>query len=182
MSERDDVAWTEVDSRIVGEYSAFRIRRRSARSPRNGTVQHFDVVDRSDCVQVVAPVADGRLILVEQWRHGVQRVCIEFPAGVLEEGEDPVTGARRELEEETGYRATGGEVIAVADLDPAIETSRVHIVRLHDCVASGSRRQDAGEAIRVRLVAEREIEGLIRSGELAHTAGIAAWYLYCAGR
>ncbi len=182
MSGTDDVAWTEIDSRIVGEYSAFRIRRRSARSPRDGSIHDFDVVDRRDCVQVVAPVDDGRLILVEQWRHGVQRVSLEFPAGVLEEGEDPVAGALRELQEETGYRAAGGAVIGVVDMDPAIETSRVHIVRLRNCVPTGERRQDAGEAIRVRLVAEAEIPALIRSGTLTHATAIATWYLYGAAR
>lgn len=172
------VEWEQLDSRVVASYSAFSIRRNTARSPRTGQVQEFDVVARADCVQVLACADDGRLILVEQYRHGIQRVSLEFPAGILDAGEDPVAGALRELREETGYRAASGEVIGVLDMDPSIETSRVHIVHALNCVHSGEREEDEGEAIAVRLVHERDIDGLIRRGTLVHATAVAAWYLY----
>lgn len=178
MSDSDDVTWTLLDESVVGAFSAFRVLRHTARSPRDGSVQRFDVVDRSDCVQVIAHAPDGRLIMVEQYRHGVQRVTLEFPAGVLDQGEDPVGGAIRELAEETGYRAAQGSVIGVADLDPSIETSRVHIVRLDDCRLNGRQEQDAGEAIRVRLVGADDVDELIRAGAISHTAAIAAWHYW----
>lgn len=178
MSDTHDLDWPITDSRVVGEFSAFAVRRQTARSPRDGSIQHFDVVERPDCVQAIAHAPDGRLILVEQYRHGVRRVSLEFPAGVLDEGEDPVSGAMRELQEETGYRAERGAVIGVAEMDPAIETSRVHVVRLEGCTPDGERSQDAGEAIQVRLVAEQDVDRLIREGSIAHAAAIAAWYFW----
>jgi len=176
VSDSDDVTWTLLDESVVGEFSAFRVLRHAARSPRDGSVQRFDVVDRPDCVQVIAHAPDGRLIMVEQYRHGMQRVTLEFPAGVLDQGEDPVGGAIRELAEETGYHAERGSVIGVADLDSAIETSRVHIVRLQGCRRDGVQQPDSGEAIRVRLIGEDDFDELIRGGVISQTAAIAAWY------
>ena len=175
---RTDLEWQELESDIIADYGAFRIRRTRARSPRTNEARDFHVVDRNDCVQIVARAHDGRLIMVEQYRPGVRRVSLEFPAGVLEPGEDPVAGALRELAEETGYRAQSGVVIGRADLDPAIETSGLHIVRVDGCTAEGDSHQDDGEAVAVRLVAEDELEGLIVKGELCHTAAIATWYFY----
>src|SRR5690606_24730614 len=60
-------------------------------------------------------------------------------------------------------------------MDPAIETSRVHVVRLEGCTPDGERSQDAGEAIQVRLVAEQDVDRLIREGSIAHASAIAAW-------
>lgn len=177
MSEQQS-EWTKVDSAIVADYDAFRIRRTRARSPRTHDVHEFHVVDRRHCVQIVAHAEDGRLIMVEQYRPGVERVTLEFPAGVLDEGEDPVSGALRELAEETGYRARNGRVIARADLDPAIETSIVHIVIATDCARAGEPKQDDGEAVVLRLIPEEDIEQLIRTGEIGHTAAIATWYFY----
>ena len=69
MSDTHDLDWPIIDSRVVGEFSAFAVRRQTARSPRDGSIQHFDVVERPDCVQAVAHAPDGRLILVEQYRR-----------------------------------------------------------------------------------------------------------------
>lgn len=178
MSDARALQWPELRSRIVADYGAFRVRRTTARSPRTNEVRDFHVVERAHCVQIIAHDDAGRLILVEQYRPGVRRVTLEFPAGVLEAGEQPVAGALRELREETGYRATRGAILATADLDPAIESSVVHIVQVTGAAVPGERSQDAGEAVAVRLVADDEVEALIMRGELRHTAAVAAWFHY----
>ncbi|HEX2167841.1 MAG TPA: NUDIX hydrolase, partial [Longimicrobiales bacterium] len=97
-------AWDSIENEVVGDYDVFSIRRHVMRSPRTGELHAFHVVDVPTCVQVIPFTSDGRIVLVEQFRQGVQRVSLEFPAGVVEDGEDPVAAAVRELEEETGAR------------------------------------------------------------------------------
>lgn len=52
---------------------------------------------------VIAITKDGEMILERQWRHGLKVVSTEIPAGVVEEGEEPMEAAKRELREETGF-------------------------------------------------------------------------------
>jgi ADP-ribose pyrophosphatase len=171
-------AWDEVETQVVGEYDVFRVRRHVMRSPRTGDLHEFHVVDVPLCVQVIPFTDDGRIILVEQYRQGVKRVSLEFPAGVVEDGEDPVAAAVRELEEETGYRAAEAELLTDFDPDPAIQSNAIQVIVARGCTADGERNQDDGEDVQVRTAGVEEIPDLIRAGRIRHAAAISAWYLY----
>ncbi|HSJ08986.1 MAG TPA: NUDIX hydrolase [Longimicrobiales bacterium] len=170
--------WERLESETVGDYEVFDVIRHVMRSPRTGRTHAFHVVDVPLCAQVVALTEDGRVILVEQFRQGVQRMSLEFPAGVLEGGEDPVEGAVRELEEETGYRPRHAELLGDFDPDPAIQSNRIHVVLARGCTPDGERDQDDGEDVSVRLASVDEVRELIRRGRIRHAAAISAWYFY----
>jgi 8-oxo-dGTP pyrophosphatase MutT (NUDIX family) len=170
--------WDPVENEVVGEYKAFNVRRHVMRSPRTGDLHEFHVVDVPMCVQVIAFTTDERVILVEQFRQGVQRVSLEFPAGVVENGEDPVKAAVRELEEETGYTAAHAELLADFDPDPAIQSNAIKVIVARGCTADGERNQDDGEDVDVRIVAVDQVEEMIDDGRIRHTASVSAWHMY----
>jgi len=171
-------AWDSIENEVVGEYDAFSVRRHVMRSPRTGDLHAFHVVDVPMCVQVIPFTPDGRVILVEQFRQGVQRVSLEFPAGVVEDGEDPISTAVRELEEETGYRAEVAELLGDFDPDPAIQSNAIKIIVARGCRADGAQDQDDGEDVEVRIVAVDEVGALIDEGRIRHAASISAWHLH----
>lgn len=77
----------------------------------SGLEQRLQLVDHHGAAAVAALTEAGELLLVRQYRHAAGEWMLEVPAGRLEEGEDPLAAARRELEEETGYRAADWSVL-----------------------------------------------------------------------
>jgi ADP-ribose pyrophosphatase len=65
----------------------------------------FEIVHHKEAAVIIPIDPEGRLLLIEQWRRAVGEIVIELPAGVIELGEDPIEGAKRELREETGFAA-----------------------------------------------------------------------------
>ena len=84
------------------------------------------VVHRGSAV-IVPLFDDGTLALVRQWRHPAGKFLLEIPAGSLEEGEDPRTGALRELEEEIGVRASRLELISEFYVSPGFLTEKMYV-------------------------------------------------------
>lgn len=78
----------------------------------NGEKSTREIVLHDPAVAVFALDDDGQALFVKQFRSPIERVIYEIPAGRVDEGEDKVQAAKRELEEETGYRAEEWEVLA----------------------------------------------------------------------
>lgn len=176
--ERDDLVWRRERSERAADFRAFSVRRDWNVSPRDGEVRDFYVLEMPDWVQVVPVTPEGRLVLVEQFRQGVRRVTLEFPAGVMEPGEEPVVAAARELAEETGYRGGEAEVIGELDANTALQSNRLFIVLIEGCCATGERDQDVGEVIRTREVEPAEVDALIGASRFRDAYGTVAWDRY----
>jgi 8-oxo-dGTP pyrophosphatase MutT (NUDIX family) len=73
-----------------------------------------------DWVNIVALTPEGEVVLVRQFRFGIETLSLEVPGGVIEAGEDPVAAGLRELREETGYVGERGRLIASIHPNPAI--------------------------------------------------------------
>lgn len=78
----------------------------------SGLEQRLQLVDHHGAAAIAAVNDRGELLLVRQYRHAAGAWMLEVPAGRLEAGEDPLAAARRELEEETGYRARSWNVLS----------------------------------------------------------------------
>jgi 8-oxo-dGTP pyrophosphatase MutT (NUDIX family) len=93
-----------VDGRVLYDGRVLSFRVDHVRLP-NGAVAEREVVDHPGAVVIAALDAEGRLVLERQYRYAIDRDLVEFPAGVLEAGEDPDEAAVRELREEAGLEA-----------------------------------------------------------------------------
>ena len=112
---------------------------------------------------------DGRLVLVEQYRHGAGRIMLELPAGDIDAGEDPAAAAVRELAEETGFAAIAAPIpLGVLYPEPARNRSRAHGYLVRVAASPGATALDEAEAIRVRTMTVAEAFAAIADGRLAH--------------
>src|SRR5271165_6107479 len=97
--------WQVVASEIAIETPHLRLRRDAIVLPGGQRIENYYVRESRGFSVIFAQDAAERVVLVRQYKHGIGREVLELPAGAIDPGETPIDCARRELEEETGYRA-----------------------------------------------------------------------------
>lgn len=126
---------------------------------------------------VVPVTADGQFVMERQYRHSLRKVFLEFPAGKLDPGEDPLAAAKRELLEETGYEAQDWKHLGL--IHPAIGYSNEFIeIYLATGLAHKGARPDPGEELEVVLMDPGEVLELARRGELTDVKTLSALFHY----
>ena len=116
-------SWTLLNSRTIADYDFLSIREDRYRFAHTGDDAPFVFFDSSYCALVVATTTDNDVILVRQYRHGIQEVVLEVPGGVVDEGESPEEAAVRELQEETGFAAGSVRLLGKMMPNPAINVT-----------------------------------------------------------
>jgi len=169
--------WTMEETGVMAETPIFSLRTRHCASPvepdRHG---EFVYLESPDWVNVIALAGDGRVVMIEQFRHGTGEVTLEIPGGCVEEGESPTEAGLRELLEESGWGAGTTEMIGAVTPNPAILDNRCHTLLVRDAVQVQEPRPDGNEEIAVRLVALQEVPVLIREGVIHHALVVAAFH------
>lgn len=145
---------------------------------RDGSRAERDVVGHPGAVAMVAVDVDGRVLLVRQWRTAAGRAMLEVPAGTLDVhdgvAEDPDRAARRELEEETGYRATSWRKLAEFWTAPGFATELMHLYLAEGLVPADGDRLGPDEDERLELTRVTLDEGLalVDAGAIADAKSI----------
>ncbi len=143
-----------------------------ARGP-NGPVEYV-VLDGPPIALVVPVLADERIVLVRQHRYAWGFASWECPAGHADPGETPEEAARRELVEETGYRARTLEPLGAVRASAKV-ANVFHLFRARDLTA-GEAEPDDEEDIEAKAFSRSEVAGLLERGEIVHAPSIAALY------
>jgi ADP-ribose pyrophosphatase len=142
----------------------------------NGNFLDATIFEFRAWANVVALTKNGEVVLVKQYRHGVCEALLEFPGGVVEDGEDPAEGVRRELVEETGY--TASEMILVGKVypNPALQTNTLYCFVAQDAERVQEQNLDAGEDIEVHLVPLDELIMMAKCGQFPHALDTAVLF------
>jgi 8-oxo-dGTP pyrophosphatase MutT (NUDIX family) len=173
--------WEVGPSTQVAKNRIFSLNERRNTSPA-GKAATFVYLDSADWCNVIALTPSRRVVMIEQFRHGIERVTLEIPGGIIDKGESPAAACVRELSEETGYAGEPCRLIGTVSANPAIQNNWVHTGVVLNAARAGVTHQDEHEDIAVRLVDLREIPSLIRQGLIHHSYVVAAFYhLHAAG-
>jgi ADP-ribose pyrophosphatase len=138
----------------------------------------FSVIRPPDWVNVVAVTTDQQLVLVRQFRFGVDEFSLEVPGGVIEPGEDPIVAGLRELAEETGYSGTNARLLGIVNPNPAIQSNQCHLVLVEQVRKTHELAWDQDEEIHVLTKPVEEVLALGRSGAITHSLVLNALFLF----
>ena len=128
-----------------------------------GRIRTREVVEHPGSVAIVGVTSDGNVLLLRQSHHAIGRTLLGIPAGSLKPGETPEACARRELEEETGYRAGRLTQLASYYTSPGYTNERMTIFHADDCEPAGG-EIDPDELIRVTTMPLTDVSRLLEPG------------------
>ncbi|MGM7635451.1 NUDIX hydrolase [Bacillus sp. Hm123] len=129
----------------------------------DGKTGKREIIKHPGAVAVLALTAEGKIVLVEQYRKALERSLIEIPAGKLEAGEEPEVCARRELEEETGYDCESMTLLQSFYTSPGFADELVHVFIAEGLVKKEDALSlDEDEFVEVMEVTLTDAEQLIK--------------------
>ena len=146
--------------------------------PGGHVVAPFYVLEEKDWVHILAVNADGAILLTRLYRYPADWLGWELPCGGIDPGEDPLSAAKRELKEETGYvaaqwRQVGGPLYP----NPARQTNRVYTFVATDLTKAGPQSMDITEDIEFEFVPPVEVKNRMARGDFRHALHVACYFL-----
>lgn len=137
-----------------------------------------EIVQHGVAVAIIPRLPDGRFVFIRQFRKAMERVCFEVVAGNCDPGEPEAVSAARELREETGYVAESLELLGPIFPSVGYCTERIDVfyAEVDDC--QGKTSPDEDEHIEPVILAEAEMDEMIRAGQVSDAKTLAAWMLY----
>jgi len=161
-----DLSWETLDSETDYTCPGFDVVRDDVRLP-DGTETDFHYVSDSPSVVVLPFTEDGDVVVIREWRQAVDRTNYGLPAGGIEDDDGDIrTAARRELIEETGYRADVVEEIATYEPSNGLFDSTFHYVVAHGCEPTNEQDLDHNESIAVETTTFDELRSRAAVGGL----------------
>src|SRR3989440_669443 len=165
-----------LSSSTIYEGPVFGIRRDEVIEP-SGVRAIREVITHAGSVVVLPVRPDGRILLIQQYRHAAGQYLWELVAGRVDPGETPKAAAARELIEETGYRAKRFRVFLDVFPTPGFLEERMFIL-LAEGLTAGEAEPEEDEKITFRSYDRKQLEEMMRSGKLRDAKSIAGILYY----
>ncbi len=176
LTAKDDshLAETFVSGEDVFKGKLLHVVRDSITLP-NGRSGVREYIKHPGAACIVAEFEDGKLLLERQYRYPMGKVMIEFPAGKLDRGENPLVAAQRELKEETGYRARSWHTLGHMHPLIAYADEIIHIFHANGLV-QGEAKLDQDEFLELFAATPEEITAMIADNRISDGKTIVAFF------
>lgn len=162
-----------LEEKLVHKGAFLKIVNQKVKLP-NGKITSRDIVKHPGAVAIVAFLGEDKIILIEQFRKALDEVILEIPAGKLNNMEEPIKAAIRELKEETGYMTEQVEYLGKFATAPGFCDEIIYIFKAEN-LKKGDVALDEDEFINVKTYSINEIKTMIKNGDIKDAKTIAAF-------
>jgi len=160
-------AWKVVDRQLLQDGSPWvKLFRETIELPSGRQIDEFYHVDLPDFAVVFPVTVDNQIVMVRGYKHGVRKTTLTLPSGMIEPGEDLLTGAQRELVEETGYQSNQWQRIGKYITDANRHCGAMHLFVARDAKQLRAPRVDDAEILTSELFSPESLRRSLTSGEI----------------
>ena len=167
--------WKVLDSQYLFNEPWLTVRKEKCALPNGKLMPAYYTLEYPTWVSAFALTRDNKVILVQQYRHGLGVVSIETAGGVVDKGESTEKAIRRELREETGYEFESYEFLGKICANPATTNNFMHMFLARGGVKVGEQSLDETEDVEVLVYTIEEVKQLLRENRIVqalHSATI----------
>jgi ADP-ribose pyrophosphatase len=158
--------WKVLESTYLHKEPWLTIRKDKCELPNGNIVPAFYVNEYPDWVNAFALTKEGKVIMVRQYRHGIGTIETELPGGVIEEGESPEEGGKREVLEETGYAFETFEYLGKICANPSTTNNFMHMFLATGGKKIAEQELDHSEEVDVELMTIDEVKQLVKENKI----------------
>jgi ADP-ribose pyrophosphatase len=170
--------WRRVGTEPHATTRIFEVVRAIYHHPKREKSQEFFVLNAPDWVNVIALTPERHLVLVQQFRYGINAFSLEIPGGVIDEGEDPLVAGVRELREESGFVGASAQLLGSVHPNPAMQSNRCHLVLVEAARPVAALDWDPDEEFAITTLPVDEVYALAARGEITHALVLNALLLF----
>lgn len=168
------IKWSLKGSKKLFECNIFNVLLKQYEKPENKGDFEANILDLPNWVNVIAFNQNDEILLIRQFRFGVDEIELEIPGGIIEPGEEPKDAGIRELKEETGYEIVSIEQIGKVSSNPSFMNNfcYTYLVKLGE---KGSVSFDPGEIIESEFATLSDVKKLLAEGKITNAYCVLAF-------
>jgi ADP-ribose pyrophosphatase len=161
--------WTVLESKYLHQKEWLTIREDKCLMANGGIIPSFYVNEYPDWVNAFALTKDGKVLMVRQYRHGINSIEIELPGGVSEKGESMEEACRREVLEETGFSFESFQYLGKISANPSTTNNFMHMFLARGGELTHAQNLDESEELEVIELSIEEVKTLVREHKMAQS-------------
>ena len=180
MENNNEITRWELRGETVNFSSrVWELRTRRYFHPKKAIEDDFYYIHSPDWVVVVGRTENGEILMVRQFRWGIDDFSWELPGGIVDPGENPLEAGLREFQEETGFQATTGSIIGSCHPNPAMLNNTCYFVFADKVKPADQGTQwDAHEEMDIAPFTQNRLEDWIQHSKIGHSLALAGLFFY----